>query len=112
MHKTARELKEKFKLANRYANFGPVIRKIQIDGFRGINELEIEPQYPVLAISGLNGTGKSTVGQLMACSYKVPTTAVDYKRYYVKDFFPSSVLDPSPFTDRAIWGRSQYHEGV
>lgn len=101
MHKTARELKEKFKPANRYANFGPVVGKIRIDGFRGINGLEIQPTYPVLALSGLNGTGKSTVGQLLSCGYRVPSTALDYKRYYVKDFFPSSVLDPSPFSTTA-----------
>jgi hypothetical protein len=38
---------------------------------------------------------------LLACGYKVPTTAVGYKRYYIKDFFPSSVLDPSPFSNDA-----------
>ena len=98
MHKTARELKEKYKPENRYTNFGPVIRKIRIDGFRGINGLEIEPQYPVIALSGLNGTGKSTVGQLMVCGYRVPSTAINYKRYYIKDFFPASVLDPKPIS--------------
>lgn len=101
MHRTARELREKYRLENRYANFGPVIRKIRIDGFRGIHGLEMEPLFPVLALSGLNGSGKSTVGQLMSCAYKVPTTAVNEKRYYVKDFFPSSVLDPAPFTPEA-----------
>lgn len=97
----AKELREKYKEANRYANFGPVIRRIRIEGFRGITGLELMPSYPVLALSGLNGSGKSTVGQLMACAYRAPTTAINYKRYYVKEFFPSSVLDPSPFATNA-----------
>lgn len=101
MHKTAITLTEKYKPANRYKNFGHVVSKINIDGFRGISGLEIEPEFPVLAISGLNGSGKSTIGQILTCAYKVPSTAVGYKRYYIKDFFPLSVLDPSPFTNTA-----------
>ena len=93
----AKQLGEKFVPAHRYANFGPALRSVQIDGFRGINNLEIPFEYPVVAISGLNGSGKSTVGQISLSGYKKPSTATDYKRFYVRDFFPASVADPNPF---------------
>ena len=52
-------------------------------------------------ISGLNGAGKSTLGQLAICAYKKPSTSVDYKRLYIKDFFPISPADPKPISDGA-----------
>ena len=57
----AKQLINKFAPQNRYANFGSALRSVRIDGFRGINDLEIPFEYPVVAISGLNGSGKSTV---------------------------------------------------
>lgn len=101
MGDAAKELEAKFRPQHRYANFGPVVSGLRVEGFRGITSLELEPQYPVLALSGFNGSGKSTVGQLMACAYKRPSTARDYRRFYVKDFFPLSILDPAPFTSDA-----------
>lgn len=92
-----KQLKEKYVLARRYANFGPVVRCLNINGFRGINDLTIPLEFPVVAISGLNGSGKSTVGQICLNAYKKPSTAIDYKRFYVRDFFPASVADPNPF---------------
>lgn len=97
MANRAKQLGDMFVSANRYANFGPALRSVHIDGFRGINNLEIPLEYPVIAISGLNGAGKSTVGQISLSGYKKPSTATDYKRFYVRDFFPASVADPNPF---------------
>lgn len=91
----------KFLLKNRYKNFGPCIRKILVTGFRGINNLNLEIDYPITAISGLNGAGKSTLGQIASCAYKKPTTTKNYKRQYIKDFFPVSIADPAPFSDKA-----------
>ena len=90
-------LRNKFSPQHRYSNFGPVIRNITIQGFRGITHLQIDFTFPVTAFSGLNGAGKSTIGQLMICGYKAPSTAVKHRPYYVKDFFPISVADPRPF---------------
>ncbi|WP_217511852.1 ATP-dependent nuclease [Vibrio metschnikovii] len=88
----------KYRQENRYKNFGSCLRNVEINGFRGLKEIEISLDFPVTAISGLNGAGKSTIGQLAICAYRKPTTALNYKRQYVKDFFPVSVADPVPFS--------------
>lgn len=97
----AKKLAGKYIAKNRYANFGPCIRSIVVDGFRGINALTLNLDFPITAVSGLNGAGKSTLGQLAICGYRKPSTAVDYRRQYVKDFFPISVADPKPISDSA-----------
>lgn len=63
--------------------------------------MTVNLEFPITAISGLNGAGKSTLGQLAICAYKKPTTSVDYKRLYIKDFFPISPADPKPISDDA-----------
>ena len=97
----SRKLKAKYNIEHRYNNFGSCLRKIEIHGFRGINNLNFDIDYPITAISGLNGAGKSTLGQLAVCAYKKPTTATNYKRQYVKNFFPVSKADPSPISNDA-----------
>lgn len=99
MADVSKSLGSKFVKANRYANFGACINSVSIKGFRGLT-CQLEFEYPVTAITGLNGAGKSTVGQLLLCAYKKLSTS-DYKRFYVKDFFPVSVADPKPFADDA-----------
>lgn len=97
----AKKLQSKYAEKNRYANFGPCLRKVHIDGFRGINSLDLKLDFPITVVSGLNGAGKSTVGQLAICAYKKPSTSVEYKRHYIKDFFPISPADPKPISDGA-----------
>jgi hypothetical protein len=91
------ELHNKYLPQNRYANFGPALKSVRIRGFRGIDDLTVEFQYPITAISGLNGAGKSTVGQLCLGGYRKPATVTGIKRFYVRDFFPASAADPDPF---------------
>jgi len=91
------DLHSKFLPLNRYANFGPALKSIRIQGFRGMNDLLVDFQFPITAISGLNGAGKSTVGQLCLGGYKKPTTVTGIKRFYIRDFFPASAADPNPF---------------
>jgi predicted ATPase len=101
MSDTRKRLLNKFQGTNLYSNFGAVIKSMTIDGFRGISNLRLDFEYPITAISGTNGSGKSTIGQLAVCAYKQPSTNKKYRRRYVKDFFPVSQLDPSPFTTSA-----------
>ncbi len=97
----AKKLQSKYSEKSRYSNFGPCLRKVHIHGFRGINSLDFELDFPITAVTGLNGAGKSTIGQLAICAYKKPSTSLDYKRQYIKDFFPISPADPKPISDEA-----------
>ncbi|UXH79993.1 ATP-dependent nuclease [Roseateles amylovorans] len=90
-------LQAKYLPQNRYANFGPSLKSVHIRGFRGVHDLKVDLLYPITAISGLNGAGKSTVGQLCLGAYRKPSTVTEIKRFYVRDFFPASVADPNPF---------------
>jgi ABC-type cobalamin/Fe3+-siderophores transport system ATPase subunit len=92
-----RSLEAKYRQENRYSSFGPVLQSLRIRGFRGIQDLTVKLDYPVTAISGLNGAGKSTVGQLCLGGYRKPMTLRGFKRFYVRDFFPVSLADPEPF---------------
>jgi predicted ATPase len=96
-----KKITSKYQETNRYKNFGSCLRHIEINGFRGIEGVNFSLDFPVTVISGLNGAGKSTIGQLAICAYRKPTKALHYKRQYVKDFFPVSVADPSPFRENA-----------
>jgi predicted ATPase len=97
MTNIAKSLAAKFQPAHRYSNFGHALRQLHVKGFRGVVDLELEIGFPITALTGLNGSGKTTLAQIASCAYKAPSTAVGYKRYYVKDFFPVSIVDPSPF---------------
>lgn len=99
MTDTGKKLASKFNKPNRYSNFGACVNSIRVDGFRGIS-CDLEFEFPVTAITGLNGAGKSTIGQILLCAHKKLSTA-NYKRWYIKDFFPVSVADPAPFTENA-----------
>lgn len=101
MSDPAKRLLSKYAESRRYTNFGPCLRRVFVDGFRGIQEINLNVDYPITAISGLNGAGKSTLGQLAICAYKKPTTAIEYRRQYIKDFFPISPADPKPISDDA-----------
>lgn len=63
-------------------------------------DLSLAFDSPITAFSGMNGTGKSTIAQLLTCGYRKAVTAA-LPRYYVKDFFPVSAADPEPFTSDA-----------
>lgn len=93
-------LASKFLPQNRFANFGPIIVSANVSGFRGVH-VDLNFEYPITALSGFNGSGKSTVGQLLLCGYRKLTAAVNSKRFYVANFFPVSIVDPAPFTSDA-----------
>lgn len=94
-----RRLRKKFDNSI-HVNFGPILLTMRIQGFRGIPDLTLPFESPVTALSGLNGTGKSTIAQLAACAFRQPV-GHDWTRYYVAHFFPVSVADPEPFSANA-----------
>lgn len=98
MNDIVRKIQSKYAQEKRHSNFGSCLRKVHIDGFRGINSLDLELEFPITVISGLNGAGKSTIGQLTICAYKKPSLSLGYKRQYIKDFFPISPADPKPIS--------------
>jgi predicted ATPase len=100
MANITQELSGKFNGTKCYKYFGQVIKSMTIDGFRGINNLQINFGFPITAISGLNGSGKSTICQLAVCGFQ-RATWYSPKRLFVSDFFPANRLDPNPFTDKA-----------
>ena len=62
-------LQSLFAPAHRFANFGEVIARVSVDQFRCHTATHLEVNSPITALSGLNGTGKSTILQLLATAY-------------------------------------------
>lgn len=93
-------LQSMFREADRHSNFGDVLVLMHVQGFRCHNSTIVDIKSPITAICGLNGTGKSTLLQLAAVSYKSPNEG-NARRYYVKDFIVAGTLDPDPFTPNA-----------
>jgi predicted ATPase len=97
-----------FDSTKRYANFGEVIISIQINGVRCHSNSVIELNSPIVAFSGLNGTGKSTILQLAACAYRPPIGTP----YNIGDFIVTNQLDATPVTKGSsvkfgLWNENQ-----
>jgi predicted ATPase len=88
-------LRRKFE-NNTFTNFGNIIKKMVVNGVRCHTNTIIEIRSPITAISGYNGTGKSTLLQLAAASYKQ-----DAVNYSISDFITRGPLDRAPFKDDA-----------
>jgi len=80
----------------------PGLSGLRLDGLRGIQDLHVEFRYPIVAIAGKNGVGKSTILHTAACAYHQdisPTTFVpprknpDAPYYTFGDFFVGSRKD-------------------
>lgn len=91
-------LQRKFEPRDRFTNFGNVITKISIAGFRGHANTIIDIRSPITALCGLNGCGKSTVAELAAAAYR-PAIGVPFQ---ISTFFAVGPLDPAPFTSTAV----------
>lgn len=66
--------------------------KLSTGALRGLNSLDIPFEYPIAAIAGKNGAGKSTILALASCAFhslpegfKLPRRAIPYYRF--SDFF-------------------------
>jgi len=63
---------------------------LEIDGIRGWTGQKVEFGFPVVAIVGENGSGKSTVIQAAAAVYKAATKK---EMRYASDFFPDTPFE-------------------
>jgi energy-coupling factor transporter ATP-binding protein EcfA2 len=67
---------------------------LEISGVRGWNGQKIEFKFPIVAIVGENGAGKSTILQCAASVYQPPENAAAEERgYYPTHFLPETWLD-------------------
>lgn len=62
---------------------------VRIAGLRGWTGETVDFRYPVVAIAGVNGAGKSTVLKAAAAAYQ-PNPANAQPTYYADDFFPKT----------------------
>src|SRR5437870_2771728 len=92
-------LQSKYEEPARFANFGEVICRMSVMGFRCHRNTIIEILSPITAFCGMNGTGKSTLLQLASTAYVPPD--LNSPRYYINSFLVVGTLDPDPFTDDA-----------
>ncbi|MCG7583750.1 ATP-dependent endonuclease [Mycolicibacterium sp. OfavD-34-C] len=77
--------------AARHGNGGwpKFLSGIRIAGLRGWDAELVEFRYPVVAIAGVNGAGKSTVLKAAAAAYRAPENGAA-ATYYPDDFFPKT----------------------
>jgi energy-coupling factor transporter ATP-binding protein EcfA2 len=67
---------------------------LEINGVRGWAAQKIDFKFPIVAIVGENGAGKSTILQCAASVYQPPENAPNEERgYYPTDFFPDTRWD-------------------
>ncbi|MET7549192.1 AAA family ATPase [Streptomyces sp. NPDC005500] len=64
------------------------LESVQIDGLRGWSGESVEFRFPVVAIAGENGAGKSTVLKVAAAAYTAEQ--VSGHTFYPDDFFPNT----------------------
>ncbi|WP_446751584.1 AAA family ATPase [Variovorax sp. S12S4] len=86
-----------------------ILRRILLRSgvFRGLNSLDITFEYPITAIAGKNGAGKSTILALACCAFhnaddgfKLPRRRNSY--YTFSDFFIQNSAETSPRASRYI----------
>ncbi|WP_437083035.1 ATP-dependent nuclease [Streptomyces sp. enrichment culture] len=63
---------------------------VTISGLRGWTGETVEFRFPVTAIAGENGAGKSTVLKAAAAAYRAPSKFSDMRTFYPDDFFPNT----------------------
>lgn len=88
-----------------------LLRQIQIEKgvFRGVNALDLTFTFPITAICGKNGAGKSTITALACCAfhnrpgaYKLPKRRNSY--YTFSDFFVQHSTESAPSGVSILYG--------
>lgn len=97
MSDSRHRLQSLFNPSHRFANFGETIVRVSIEGFRCHVSTHLDIDSPITAVCGLNGTGKSTILQLLATAYRDPNN----RAWNISDFFSINAIDQSPFTDQS-----------
>jgi len=85
---------------------------VEIDGLRGWHNERIEFRFPIMAIIGENGVGKSTILQSAAAVYKAPGRGVSW---YASGFFPPTFweeIKAATISYRVSEGDSAPREGT
>ncbi|QIF00046.1 ATP-binding protein [Roseimicrobium sp. ORNL1] len=72
------------------AQWPQFLESVEIDGLRGWSKQAIQFQFPICAVIGENGTGKSTVLKAAASAYEQPEKK---NTYYPSTFFPVTHWD-------------------
>ncbi len=87
LHDEVRLISEK----RRTSPWPQYLARLKITGLRGWTGQEVRFQFPVTAIAGENGSGKSTILKAAACAYNqsLPNTA----NYNLGQFFPETPWD-------------------
>ena len=89
---TASKLTSTWDSARHSSNGWPLfLSSLKIDGLRGWTGQAVEFRYPIVAIAGTNGAGKSTVLKAAAAAYQAKENGASATvTYYPDDFFPST----------------------
>ena len=112
MSTTIEKLTKQYLPANRYDNFGSVLLGLNIRGIKGTN-CSLTFDFPVTAIAGFNGAGKSTIAQIALCMYRSLDGDEHNRRKYLKDFFVKTLLDKTPYDkDATIEASGVVHASV
>ena len=104
------ELKKNFQKESRYSYFGECINAISVSGIRGVTCDAIRFEYPVTAFTGVNGAGKTTIMQLLACAYRKKSNS-EIDRQYISRFFTESIADGDIF-DEGCAVEYFFHKGT
>lgn len=67
-----------------------MIQSVTINAVHGFNNFSLELKFPVCAIVGENGTGKTTILKLLACAYKNTDRRLTL---YPSKFFPETTWE-------------------
>lgn len=78
---------------------------VQITNIRGFSGQRIQFEFPIMAIVGENGSGKSTVLQSAACTYKNGGIG---RTWFPTEFFPETAWD----TSKDVEIQFSYREGI
>jgi predicted ATPase len=78
---------------------------LEIRNIRGWTEQRVSFDFPIVAIVGENGSGKSTILQSAACTYQPPDGAG--RTYFPSEFFPETAWD----TEQDLRLRYAYRQG-